>query len=69
MKILAFAEQREGKLRKSSYEVTQTARRMADELSADLVVVLVGDAVAGLAPALGSYGASRVVAAEDPRPR
>jgi electron transfer flavoprotein alpha subunit len=69
MKILAFAEQREGKLRKSSFEVTQAARRAADALAAELVILIVGDAVAQLAPALGAYGASRVAVAEDPRLR
>jgi electron transfer flavoprotein alpha subunit len=36
-------------------------------MGAELVTVIVGDAVAQLAPALGSYGAARVLAVEDPR--
>jgi electron transfer flavoprotein alpha subunit len=69
MKVLAFAEQREGKFKKSAFEATQTARRIADALGAELVVLAVGDAVAGIVPELGSYGAGRVLVCEDPRLR
>ena len=34
MKLLAFAEQREGKFKKAAYEVTQAARQLADRLGA-----------------------------------
>ncbi len=67
MKFLAFAEQREGKFKKAAFEVTQTARRMADQLGAELITTVIGDAVEGILPELGPYGASRVLAAQDPR--
>lgn len=67
MKLLAFAEQREGKIKKSAYEVTQTARRIADQLGAELVTLVIGDEVRSVAPVLGSYGALRVQIVEDPR--
>ena len=67
MKILAFAEQREGKFKKSAFEVTQAARRVADQLGAELVTLIVGNSVSGLAAELGAYGASHVIVAEDER--
>ena len=69
MMLLAFAEQRDGKFKKSAFEVVQAARKIADQLSGELTTVIVGDAVAPIAPELGKYGASDVVVAEDPRLR
>jgi len=67
MKLLAFAEQREGRFKKSAFEVTQAAKRIADELGGTLVTLVVGDAVDGIVQELAQYGASRVVTAQDPR--
>ncbi len=67
MKILAFAEQREGKLKKAAFEVTQTARRIADQMGAEMVTLIIGDGILGIAPELGAYGAKRVLAAQDAR--
>ncbi len=67
MNILAFAEQREGKFKKSAYEVTQAAKKAADQLGGELITVVVGDNIAGIAPQLGSYGATKVLAVQDPR--
>ena len=67
MKILAFAEQREGKFKKSAYEVTQAARRFADQLGAEVVTLVVGDQVGTIAPELGAYGAKRVLTVQDTR--
>ncbi len=67
MKILAFAEQREGKFKKSAFEVTQAAKSIADQLGADLVVLVIGDDVENISPALSAYGASRILVAEDSR--
>ena len=67
MKILAFAEQREGKFKKSAFEVTQAARVIADKLSAELFVLVIGDNVENIAPELGAYGATRVSIVQDPR--
>ena len=65
MKLLAFAEQRDGKFKKSAFEVTQAAKKIADQLHADLVVLVIGDAVEGIAPQLGQYGATKVIAVQD----
>ncbi len=67
MKLLAFAEQREGKFKKSAFEVTQTAKGIADKLGAELVVLVIGNNIEGIIPELGAYGATRVVAVQDER--
>ena len=67
MKILAFAEQREGKFKKSAFEVTQAARRIADQLNAELVTLVTGAAIDKILPELAVYGASRVLTVQDPR--
>lgn len=68
MKILAFAEQQNGSLKKGAFEVVAAARRLAGETGAELVTLLVGaDGVADLAPQLAPYGATDVVTVEDDR--
>jgi electron transfer flavoprotein alpha subunit len=67
MKILAFAEQREGKFKKSAYEVTQAARKLADQLGAEAVTLVVGEHVEAITPELGMYGAKRVLVVQDAR--
>ena len=67
MRILAFAEQREGKFKKSAFEVTQAAKRIADQLGAELITLVIGDSVNGIAEELSFYGATRVVLIQDSR--
>ncbi|TLY27244.1 MAG: electron transfer flavoprotein subunit alpha/FixB family protein [Ignavibacteria bacterium] len=69
MKLLAFAEQREGKFKKAAYEVTQAGRRLADQLGAEFVTLVVGHDVAGIAQSLGGFGAQRVITVQDARLR
>ncbi|MBX2991754.1 MAG: electron transfer flavoprotein subunit alpha/FixB family protein [Bacteroidetes bacterium] len=66
MKILAFAEQRDGKFRKSTFETVQTAKKIAGELNGELVALVIGSGVEGIAGELGNYGAGKVIVAEDP---
>ena len=66
MNVLAFAEQRDGKFRKSSFETVQAAKRLAAELHADLVAVVVGSGVETIAHELGNFGAGRVVVVDEP---
>jgi electron transfer flavoprotein alpha subunit len=66
MKVLAFAEQRDGKFKKSSFETVRAAREVADKLGAECVALVVGSGVAATAGELGQYGASRVIAVDDP---
>lgn len=67
MKVLVFAEQREGKLRKSAFEVTRAGRVVADQLGGEAVGVVVGHNVEAIAPELGGFGVERVIVVDDPR--
>ncbi len=67
MKILAFAEQREGSFKKSSFETVKAARTIADQGSGEVIALAAGDSVASIAPSLGKYGASMVKIVEDAR--
>ena len=62
MKILAFAEQRDLKIKKSSMETVQAARAIADQLGASFAAVIAGSGVSSVAKELGRYGAARVIA-------
>jgi len=67
MNILAFAEQREGKFKKSAFEVVSAAKRLAGELNGTVVTLVIGSGVQAIAAELGGYGAVRVLAADDAR--
>ena len=67
MKIIAVAEQRDNKLKKTAFEVTRTARTIADQLSGEVVAVVIGESTAAIAGVLGGYGANRVVVFDDPK--
>jgi electron transfer flavoprotein alpha subunit len=67
MKLLAFAEQREGKFKKSAFEVVHAAKKIADQLNAELVTLVIGSNVEKIAPELGTYGATKIIVADDPR--
>lgn len=67
MKILAFAEQREGKFRKSAFEVSKAARTLADQLGSDMIGLVIGSGVETIAGELGGFGAQRVIVVDDPR--
>ena len=63
-KVLVLGEVREGSLRNVSFEAIAAGSKIAD--GGEVVGLLVGDAVAGLAQELIAYGASRVVTVEHP---
>ena len=62
--IWVFAEQRKGQIKKVVFELLSEGRKIADELGEELAAVLVGKDVAGLAGALGEYGADKVYVVE-----
>lgn len=66
MNIIAFAEERGGKFKKSSFEAVQAASGLARSLGASISALVVGSGVAAIAPELGRYGVSRVIAVDDP---
>jgi len=69
MSILIFAEQREGKFRKSTFEVTRAGSALADQLGSEAVGVVIGHNVEFIAPELGGFGVRRVLVVDDPRLR
>ncbi|MCS7229776.1 MAG: electron transfer flavoprotein subunit alpha/FixB family protein [Candidatus Kryptonium sp.] len=67
-RVLTFAEQREGKFKKSAFEAVRTGKRVADELSAEFYTLVIGDEnVEKIAPELGDYGAEKVLIVQDSR--
>jgi electron transfer flavoprotein alpha subunit len=63
--IFAFAEARDGELRKTAFEAVTAARRLADAMGTEVHAVLVGGpGVGGAASELARYGADRIFVAE-----
>ncbi len=65
--IWTIAEQRDGQLRKITYEIVSEGRRLADAMGQDLTVVLLGSGIRDKADGLAQYGADKVIVADDPR--
>lgn len=65
--VWTIAEQRDGEIRKITYEVVSEGRRLADALGQELTVILLGSNIKDKAAQLGQYGADKVLAADDPR--
>lgn len=64
--ILAVTEQRDGALRKVSLEVVTAARRLADQLGAEVHALVFGAGAVSGTEQLGAHGADRVLAATHP---
>ena len=67
MKILAFAEQRDNKFKKTAFEVVHAASTLAKESGSEMAAVVIGSKVKAIASSLGAYGTARVIAVEDPK--
>jgi electron transfer flavoprotein alpha subunit len=65
--VWTVAEQRDGEVRKITYEIISEGRRLADALGQDLTVLLLGSNIKEKAAGLGNYGADKVLVADDPR--
>jgi electron transfer flavoprotein alpha subunit len=65
--VMTIAEQRDGEIRKVSYEVVSEGRRLADSLGQDVTTLLLGSGIKDKAPTFGHYGADKVLVADDPR--
>jgi len=63
--VWTIAEQRDGDIRKVTYEIVSEGRRLADALGQELTVVLLGSNIKDKAAELGHYGADRVLVADD----
>jgi electron transfer flavoprotein alpha subunit len=64
---MIIAEQRDGDIRKISYEIVSEGRRLADSLEQAVTAVLLGSGIKDKAATLGHYGADKVLVADDPR--
>jgi electron transfer flavoprotein alpha subunit len=67
MKILVVAEQRENKLKKSTFEAVRAARAIADQSGGTVTALVIGSSVQTIAGECGSYGAHSVLVVEDAR--
>jgi len=65
--VWTIVDQREGDIRKITYEIISEGRRLADSLGQELTAVLLGAEVKDKAADLGRYGADKVLVAEDQR--
>jgi electron transfer flavoprotein alpha subunit len=65
--IWIVAEQKEGELKKISFELTSEAKRLADQMGQSVTAILLGSNVKEKAPELGKYGANKVIVADDNR--
>lgn len=65
--VMTIAEQRDGDIRKISYEIVSEARRLADTLGQDVTALLLGSNIKDKAASLGHYGADKVLVADDAR--
>ncbi len=63
--VFAITEQRDGELRKVSFEAVSEGRRVADGLGTELTAVLLGSGVDGLTEELKKYGPDKILVADD----
>ena len=64
--VFAIAEQRDGELRKVSFEAVSEGRRIADGLGNELTAVVLGAGIESLAEQLKKYGPDKIWIADDP---
>jgi electron transfer flavoprotein alpha subunit len=65
--VWVIAEERDGEIRKITYEVVSEGRRLADALGQELTAVLLGSGIKDKAGELAHYGADKVLVADDAR--
>ena len=58
--VWIVAEQRDGALRKISFELASTARKLADQTGDEVGAILLGSGIESLAAELGKYGVDKV---------
>ena len=63
--VMVIAEQRDGEIRKVSYEVVSEGKRLADKLGQKVIAVLLGQNIKAKAASLGHYGADKIIVADD----
>jgi electron transfer flavoprotein alpha subunit len=63
--VWIVAEQRDGVLRKISFELASAARKLADQLGEEVGAVLLGNGVAKVAGELAKYGVDKIYVADN----
>jgi len=63
--VWIVTEQRYGTFRKISFELASTARKLADQLGEEVVAILLGSGIEGIAGELGKYGVDKVYVADN----
>ena len=63
--VWIVAEQRDGVLRKISFELAGAARKLADQLGEEVSAVLLGSGVANVAGELAKYGVDKIYVADN----
>ena len=58
--VFVIAEQRDGALRKVSFELASTARKLADQSGDEVSAILLGSGIESLAAELGKFGVDKV---------
>lgn len=64
--VFVIAEQRDGELQKVTIELIGKASELAKDLGQEVVAVVLGDNVKGLADSMIHHGANKVIVVEDP---
>ena len=67
--VLVVTELKNGKFRKTSFEVISEGRRIADELNSKVAALVIGAGIDDLTGVAGQYGADIVLAADDQKLR
>jgi electron transfer flavoprotein alpha subunit len=65
--MLVICEQRQGEVRRTTYEALSEAARLAVKLGGEVSALLIGDGVKDKAPSLARYGAKTVFVADHPK--
>ena len=65
--VMVIAEQRDGEIRKVSYEAVSEGKRLAEKAGWKVTAVLLGQDIKDKAARLGHYGADKVIVADDPK--
>ena len=63
--VWIVAEQRDGAMRKISFELASTARKFADQLGEEVCAILLGSGIEGIAGELAKYGVDKVYVADN----
>lgn len=64
-KVFVIVEQKNGALRKATYEILGAGRKFASELGAELAAVIAGHNVSGLVEEVASYGVDKIFLCDD----